>query len=340
MEEFNPKVSIIIPVFNGANYLKEAIDSALKQTYKNIEIIVVNDGSTDQGKTEEIALSYGDKVRYFKKDNGGVASALNLGIKLMNGEYFSWLSHDDLYEGTKVEDQIKILNDLKNKKTLICCRYKVVNKELEYIQENSFGKEKDKLNEPAVKYLFKGYVHGCCLLIHKDHFDRVGTFKENLKTTQDFDLWFRMLRGESIYFNNEIGVISRSHDEQDSKKLYDYHMKECDDLWINMAETLTNEEKIAMSGSEFAFYKEIYDFLHVNTPYKGCVQYLKEKFIKTLKEEIIREEMENDFFEIKEDKELERENEELKKQLADMQNSKSWRITAPLRIIVSKIKNK
>ena len=177
-------------------------------------------------------------------------------------------------------------------------------------------------------------------MIHKDNFDRVGTFKENLKTTQDFDLWFRMLRGESIYFNNEIGVISRSHDEQDSKKLYDYHMKECDDLWINMAETLTNEEKIAMSGSEFAFYKEIYDFLHVNTPYKGCVQYLKEKFIKTLKEEIIREEMENDFFEIKEDKELERENEELKKQLADMQNSKSWRITAPLRIIVSKIKNK
>jgi glycosyltransferase involved in cell wall biosynthesis len=77
---FNPKVSIIIPVYNGSNFLKEAIDSAIAQTYKNIEIIVINDGSSDNGATEKIAKSYGDKIRYFKKENGGVATALNLGI--------------------------------------------------------------------------------------------------------------------------------------------------------------------------------------------------------------------------------------------------------------------
>lgn len=99
-----PLVSIVIPVYNGENYLEEAIHSALNQSYENIEIIVVNDGSTDN--TENIALKYKDKIKYFKKENGGVSSALNLGIKNMTGEYFSWLSHDDLYYEDKIERQI------------------------------------------------------------------------------------------------------------------------------------------------------------------------------------------------------------------------------------------
>ena len=76
----NPKISIIIPAYNASNYLEEAIDSALSQTYQNIEIIVVNDGSEDGGATERIALSYGDRIRYFFKKNGGSSSALNVGI--------------------------------------------------------------------------------------------------------------------------------------------------------------------------------------------------------------------------------------------------------------------
>ena len=105
----DPLVSIVIPVYNGANYMREAIDSALAQTYSNIEIIVVNDGSNDDGKTREIALSYGDKIRYFEKDNGGVSTALNLGIQNMRGKYFSWLSHDDVYLPDKVQAEIDAL---------------------------------------------------------------------------------------------------------------------------------------------------------------------------------------------------------------------------------------
>lgn len=97
-----PKVSIVIPVYNGANYLREAIESALDQTYPNIEVIVVNDGSSDDGATEQVAFSFGNRIRYFSKENGGVASALNAGIRLMSGEYLSWLSHDDVYYSCKV----------------------------------------------------------------------------------------------------------------------------------------------------------------------------------------------------------------------------------------------
>ena len=87
---YTPKVSIVIPAYNASNYLSEAIDSALKQTYENIEIIVINDGSGDDGATRQIALSYGDKIRYYEKENGGSSSALNLGIVDMTGEWFSW----------------------------------------------------------------------------------------------------------------------------------------------------------------------------------------------------------------------------------------------------------
>ena len=74
---YEPKVTIVIPVYNGSNFLAEAIDCALAQTYQNCEILVVNDGSTDNGASEKIALSYGEKVRYYLKENGGGSSALN-----------------------------------------------------------------------------------------------------------------------------------------------------------------------------------------------------------------------------------------------------------------------
>ena len=117
------KVSIIIPVYNGEAYMREAIDSALAQTYDNIEIIVVNDGSTDS--TDEIARSYGDKIVYYKKENGGVSTALNLALEKMTGDYFSWLSHDDRYYPQKVEKEVAFLeeNGYLGKKVIVFSDY-------------------------------------------------------------------------------------------------------------------------------------------------------------------------------------------------------------------------
>ena len=98
-----PRVSVIIPFYAGVNWLKEAVDSVLSQTFKDYEIIVVNDGSNDDGATRKIAKSYGNKIKYFEKENGGVSSALNCGIKNMNGDYFAWLSHDDLIDINHIE---------------------------------------------------------------------------------------------------------------------------------------------------------------------------------------------------------------------------------------------
>lgn len=216
----NPLVSIIIPVYNGSNYVKEAIDSALAQTYKNIEIIVVNDGSKDDGATEQIALSYGDKIRYFAKENGGVSTALNLGIEKMQGEYFSWLSHDDAYTPNKVEDQIKELKNIPQDKldsTILMCDSSFIDGNSKPLKRNQKKiKAGYYTNVEMFNQIFSGYsIGGCALLIPKKLFENLGKFREDLRYMQDMELWYRFfIGGTNLYYSNTQGVLSRVHGAQ------------------------------------------------------------------------------------------------------------------------------
>ncbi|WP_410521556.1 glycosyltransferase family 2 protein [Candidatus Tisiphia endosymbiont of Empis tessellata] len=256
-----PKVSIIIPVYNGTNYMREAIDSAVAQTYKNLEILVVNDGSNDNGETERIALSYGDKIRYFSKTNGGVGSALNLAIKEMKGEYFSWLSHDDVYNPNKIEHQINILNTLPNRNTIIYGGYEVIDhnsKSLYFIRPDKILSA-EKCNIPLFP-LMRGLIHGCTLLIPIKYFRKIGTFDETLLTTQDYALWFEFLRIAPIHFDDRILIKSRTHLDQGTHKIAS-HMNECNELWSRFLRRLTLEEMTIMEGSPYLFLHRTSVFL-------------------------------------------------------------------------------
>jgi len=271
--KFNPLVSIVIPVFNGANYLREAIDSALAQTYENVEVLVINDGSNDDGATEEIALSYGEKIRYFHKKNGGVAAALNMGISEMRGEYFSWLSHDDLYSPEKIEKQINHLSNLKDKQDIVFSGWIIINEVGREINRILPLKrhEREKLESPLFP-LINGMISGCNLLIHKNHFERVGKFNEDLPTTQDFDLWFRMMRGKSCRICEGVLHKTRIHNLQGSRVHSKAHVEENDVLWIKIMSDLSEEEKIQVSGSVQNFYSDV--FMHL-LKYSVCKKALK-----------------------------------------------------------------
>lgn len=221
-----PLISIIIPVYNGANYLREAIESALAQTYNNIEIIVINDGSIDE--TESIALSFGTTIRYFKKNNGGVASALNLGISEMRGEYFSWLSHDDLYKPEKIEKQIAEL--IKgNHKMVVWSDYDVINSEGKVIDSFTLYDE-NKKSDAFV--LFSTFVHGCSLLIPVSLFKEIGLFNENLLTTQDYEMWIRALKAHYHFMHmNKALISSRRHSEQGQVTMRDLNRIETHKLF-------------------------------------------------------------------------------------------------------------
>lgn len=267
-ESIFPKVSIIIPVYNGSKYLREAVDSALGQTYPNVEIIIVNDGSNDEGATERIALSYGNTIRYFFKENGGVSTALNLGIAKMTGEYFSWLSHDDAYYPQKIEVQIKYLLDNRLMDTILYSGYELIDESsrtIAQIKPDSLYTE-EKLNIPLLP-IVKGLINGCSLLIHKSHFNKAGLFDENLKIAQDYALWFTMFRGARIHFLPGIYVRTRIHHEQQTHRKEELGLKECNSVWKSFIDEVTVKEMCEIDGSPYNFYRNTAEFLKRFTKY-------------------------------------------------------------------------
>lgn len=268
----NPKVSIIIPVYNGSDYIKKAIDSALAQDYDNLEIIVVNDGSTDE--TEKICKSYEDKILYFKKENGGVSTALNLGISKMNGEYFSWLSHDDKYYPNKISKQIEYLNTYsKNEKIVLYSDYDVIDS-----QDKLLGhaiKDHEMLEKKVEYGLLRGSVNGITLLIPKSAFDECGVFDENLRCTQDYDLWKKMMSKYLFVHQPEILSCTRVHNSQDSVTSPKV-IEEGNKLWISMIESVHDKRKIELENSIYRYYYEMVQFLKT-TPYNEAMEHCQKK---------------------------------------------------------------
>jgi glycosyltransferase involved in cell wall biosynthesis len=234
-----PKVSIIIPVYNGADYLREAIQSAIAQTYKNLEIIVINDGSDDGGKTDLIARAYGDRIVYYCKSNGGVASALNLGIQKMTGEYFSWLSHDDIYYENKIEVQMNYLKKCRETVITYCDFEKIDGKSQKCGVKRIKAVPSEQFRNAITRCTS---VHGCTFLIPKVCFEECGLFDEKLITTQDYDMWFRLAKKYKINHTADVLVKARYHCGQGSQRLKDIAIEEIDDLMIKYLHDLSAEE--------------------------------------------------------------------------------------------------
>lgn len=262
-----PLVSIVIPVFNGSNFLREAVDSALSQTYENIEIIIVNDGSDDNNKTEEIALSYGNKVVYIKKANGGVASALNCGISKMKGEYFSWLSHDDIYMPNKISKQIEFLQQCRHDPCIIYSKSCYFDEDSNDCREIWSITDKDK----PIRYLLtvESNLHGCSLLIPRQAFEDCGMFNEKLRTTQDYELWFRLARRYKFEYLDICLVKGRCHARQGSQTMRQIIRKECDDLRTLFVKSLTIEE--VLKGTRADSLSVAYSIISINLARRGLL---------------------------------------------------------------------
>ena len=233
-----PLVSLAIPVFNGTEFMRFAIDSALAQTYPHVEIIVVNDGSSDEDETEKIALSYGDRISYYSKKNGGVGSALNLALKKSCGEYFCWLSHDDIYLPEKVARQVEYLQSLPTKDAVVFCRHSEI---------NAYGELLHKLPPPplfnpnaaAYQLLLNQWLHCCAILAPRSIYLEMGGFREDLPTTQDYDLLVKIGLRYPFFEIPEILLRARKHPSQGSLTVA--HQDEVERFFVEHIPMLSSE---------------------------------------------------------------------------------------------------
>jgi hypothetical protein len=181
----------------------------ISQTYTSIEVIVVDDGSQDS--TWEIIESYQSKVKGLHKTNGGVASALNLGILHASGEYLAWLSHDDIYLSRKIEEQVNFMEQ--HPEVGVCYTdFNIVDANKHYVDtvHAPWRPRKDM----ARYFLRNMYINGSTTMIQKSCFEKVGLFDEQLMRTQDVEMWLRISRFFEFGHLPQVLLQSRSHPEQ------------------------------------------------------------------------------------------------------------------------------
>lgn len=215
------KVSIVIPVYNASKYIDDCIRSALDQTYDDIEIIAVDDGSKDDSLQK--LRQYSDKIKILTKENGGTPTALNAGIKIMSGEWFKWLSADDMLEKNAIEILINEATNIGNisKSCIFYSNYELIDQNGKIVGEfiePDYNNLKDF--DKNIILLDHYYGNGTTSLIHKSLFDRFGFFDEKIGFQEDYEFWLRccILHNCQLYLIPEKLARYRIHEGQLTKK--------------------------------------------------------------------------------------------------------------------------
>lgn len=167
----NPLVSIVIPAYNAEAYISKTIDSLLKQSMGDFEIIIVNDGSTDNTKAIIQKFFFDRRIRYFEKENGGTGSALNMGHKEARGKYITWCSADNIYFGNFAEVLSQCLT------TTIQQGIHFVYSDFVYVDQNDKGIREVRHNQPQpATDLVNGYDIGMSFMYTKELWNKVGDY--------------------------------------------------------------------------------------------------------------------------------------------------------------------
>ncbi|MHA2284076.1 MAG: glycosyltransferase family 2 protein [Promethearchaeota archaeon] len=184
----DPKISVIMSVYNGENYLSEAVDSILNQTFKDFEFIIINDGSTDG--TGAILESYNDpRIVLVNQEHIGLTKSLNKGIALAKGQYIARQDADDISLNKRLENQLEFLKKNKNV-ALLGTAAEIIDERGKYLQTIKFPCEHSSIQKEITNY--NSFIHGSVVFKRQCFFELEG-YREFFLTSQDYDLWLRFI---------------------------------------------------------------------------------------------------------------------------------------------------
>lgn len=278
----NTLVSVIIPTYNRADVIRNSIDSVLQQTYKNVELIVVDDGSTDN--TFDILASYRDKLTVVRQDNAGPSTARNRGLSISNGMIIAFLDSDDLWLPTKIERQVDIMQKLG--KSVPCCLCNAIVHFPDGRKKTSFDIAPIKPSyrvgiwKNVTRILSTRFVlFTQSVAVHRKALTRIGGFDESFSIMEDHDLalhlslvgpWAYIKEPLVIYYADKPeGLSYRARKEKIqlqkvivrmySKILHDNRL-ECPKTRSRMEHNLKNAQRrlhVAQENSEQAIYRMV-----------------------------------------------------------------------------------
>ncbi len=209
-----PQVSVIIPAYNCAEFIVETLDSVFSQTFKNYEIILVNDGSLDSEKLEKILMPYFNNIVYIKQENSGAAAARNTAIKNARGEFLAFLDSDDIWLPEYLEAQI---NQIAEKKCDMIYADAILFGSLAG-KNKTFMEDCPSRGEVTTESLINGECNiiNSGTVVRRKNVLEVGLLDKDLprNASEDFDLWFRVARsGAKIDYHKKILLKYRVHEQ-------------------------------------------------------------------------------------------------------------------------------
>jgi glycosyltransferase involved in cell wall biosynthesis len=189
-----PCVSVIIPTFNRAEFLIKAIESVLRQSYRDFELIVVDDGSTDQ--TAGALAPYQDRVQIVRQPNHGVSAARNAGISRASGEFLAFLDSDDQWQRHKLREQMALCRE--RPRTKICYTDEIwIRQGVRVNPCKKHAKYSGWIFEHALPLCI---ISPSSVMIHREIFEQVGLFDESMPACEDYDLWLRITLHHPVTF--------------------------------------------------------------------------------------------------------------------------------------------